>query len=126
MDVVPAGNEPAEGSAGTAAGGPAAEAGEQQALADAGEPEADVGGHPAEAGVVASGGAGAPATGVAAVDATLRSLDALAALPVQEHPAVFDQIHSGLAEALGDPQAQPGADHPVARPGSAPRHPPAG
>jgi hypothetical protein len=126
MDVVPAGNEPPEGSAGTAAGGPATEAAEQQMVVDAGGPEEDVAGHPADAGVAASGEAGVPATGVAAVDATLRSLDVLAALPVEEHPAVFERIHSGLADALGDPQAQPGADHSVAQPGSAPHHPPAG
>ena len=42
------------------------------------------------------------ATGDPRVDRALSRLDDLAGLPVAEHPAVFEQVHQRLAEALGD------------------------
>ena len=58
---------------------------------------------------VASGtttGAGAPGeheTGDQAVDAALSTLDRLPDLPVREHVAVFDAVHSALADRLAEP-----------------------
>ncbi len=43
-----------------------------------------------------------PSTGDARVDEALSRLDELAGLPVAEHPAVFEQVHRRLAEALGE------------------------
>jgi hypothetical protein len=40
-------------------------------------------------------------TGDPQVDAALRKLDGLAELPLNEHPAVFEQIHGALTGALG-------------------------
>ena len=40
-------------------------------------------------------------TGDPQVDEALRKLDGLAELPLNEHPAVFGQIHGALTEALG-------------------------
>lgn len=42
------------------------------------------------------------ATGDPRVDEALSRLDDLTGLPVAEHPAVFEQVHQRLAEALGD------------------------
>jgi hypothetical protein len=42
------------------------------------------------------------ATGEPRVDAALASLGRLALLPVGEHPAVFEQVHRGLREVLGE------------------------
>lgn len=51
------------------------------------------------------------ATGDPRVDEALSRLDDLAGLPVAEHPAVFEQVHQRLAEALGDlGAAGPGED----------------
>lgn len=36
------------------------------------------------------------------VDAALRSLDTLPGRPVDEHPAVFEQVHASLVEVLGE------------------------
>ena len=45
-------------------------------------------------------------TGDPRVDEVLHSLDALDALPVTEHVAVFESAHAALREALtGPPQA---------------------
>ncbi|MBO0772194.1 MAG: hypothetical protein J2P35_12120 [Actinobacteria bacterium] len=55
------------------------------------------------------------ATGDPRVDGALSRLDDLAGLPVAEHPAVFEQVHRRLAEALGDLDA--------AGPGEAPDDP---
>ena len=41
------------------------------------------------------------ATGDVRVDETLAQLDDLDELPVEAHPAVFEQVHRGLAAALG-------------------------
>jgi hypothetical protein len=41
-------------------------------------------------------------TGEPRVDAALASLGRLALLPVGEHPAVFEQVHRGLREVLGE------------------------
>lgn len=43
-----------------------------------------------------------PATGEARVDAALARLDELPALPVTEHPAVFEHVHRRLREVLGE------------------------
>ena len=50
----------------------------------------------------AAGAVTQPSTGDARVDEALRRLDELAGLPVAEHPAVFEQVHRRLAEALGE------------------------
>ena len=65
----------------------------------AGEPRVDAddpaGGRALEAAEIA-------ATGEPRVDAALASLGRLALLPVGEHPAVFEQVHRGLREVLGE------------------------
>lgn len=40
-------------------------------------------------------------TGDVRVDETLNRLDDLDGLPVEEHQAVFEQVHTGLTAALG-------------------------
>ncbi len=52
-------------------------------------------------------------TGEPRVDAALAGLGRLALLPVGEHPAVFEQVHRGLREVLGEldgsgPAGRPG------------------
>lgn len=49
-------------------------------------------------------------TGDPQVDETLRKLADLAELPLNEHPAVFEQIHGALTGALGtlDPASAAG------------------
>jgi hypothetical protein len=42
-------------------------------------------------------------TGVEEVDAVLASLQALDDSPVEEHPAVFEQVHERLRQALDGP-----------------------
>jgi hypothetical protein len=54
-------------------------------------------------------------TGEPRVDETLRRLDELAELPVTEHPAVFERVHSQLVEVLGELRS--GTDASAARPG---------
>lgn len=44
----------------------------------------------------------APDTGDARVDAVLVPLAALADAPIAEHPAVYDDVHRGLQDALAD------------------------
>jgi hypothetical protein len=69
-----------------------------------------------------------PLTGEPRVDAALAGLGQLPLLPVGEHPAVFEQVHRGLREVLGEldgsasgPPGQPG------RPGGGPQgHRPGG
>lgn len=56
----------------------------------------------------------AAATGDPRVDDALGRLGDLADLPVAEHPAVFEQVHQRLAEALGELGAGAG-DSPGAR-----------
>ena len=53
-------------------------------------------------------------TGEPRVDETLRRLDELAELPVTEHPAVFERVHSQLVEVLGELRS--GTDASAARP----------
>jgi hypothetical protein len=48
-----------------------------------------------------------PATGEARVDAAMARLDELPALPVTEHPAVFEQVHRRLREVLGELDTSP-------------------
>jgi hypothetical protein len=43
-----------------------------------------------------------PGTGEPRVDDTLRQLGELSDLPVSEHPAVFERVHSQLVEVLGE------------------------
>jgi hypothetical protein len=43
------------------------------------------------------------------VDAALRSLDTLSGRPVDEHPAVFEQVHASLVEVLGDLRSDVGS-----------------
>ena len=43
-----------------------------------------------------------PSTGDPRVDEALSRLDELGGLPVSEHPAVFEHVHRGLGEALGE------------------------
>jgi hypothetical protein len=43
-----------------------------------------------------------PTTGHPAVDEVLRSLDALAGQPVDEHVAAFEEAHASLRRALSD------------------------
>ena len=61
-----------------------------------------------------------PGTGDARVDEAVSRLADLAGLPVAEHPAVFEDVHQRLTEALGDLDARdralPGEGQ--ARPGS--------
>jgi hypothetical protein len=53
-----------------------------------------------------------PPTGVAQVDAALRRLGDLDALPVAAHPAVVEQVHADLQEALtGAPGVDDGTEH---------------
>jgi len=52
--------------------------------------------------VLATDGASQPGTGDPRVDAALRLLDRLPALPVGEHAPVFERVHAELAEVLGD------------------------
>ena len=40
-------------------------------------------------------------TGLARLDAAVRGLDALEERPVDQHPAVFDEIHHAMREVLG-------------------------
>jgi hypothetical protein len=54
------------------------------------------------------------------VDAALDKLADLAELPLNEHPAVFEQIHGALASALGT------LDSTTGDPGSGAGHPGAG
>jgi hypothetical protein len=58
-------------------------------------------------------------TGEPRVDETLRRLDEIDELPVTEHPAVFERVHSQLVEVLGELRS--GTDASAARPGS-PQH----
>lgn len=58
-------------------------------------------------------------TGEPRVDETLHRLDELAELPVTEHPAVFERVHSQLVEVLGELRS--GSDASAARPGG-PQH----
>lgn len=64
---------------------------------------------------------GTPAvvTGEPRVDETLHRLDELAELPVTEHPAVFERVHSQLVEVLGE--LRTGTDASAAWPGG-PQH----
>ncbi len=55
---------------------------------------------PATAGGSAGDGWEAPATGVAAVDDVLASVQGLDGRPVEEHVAVFEQAHDRLRRAL--------------------------
>ena len=43
-----------------------------------------------------------PVPGEPRVDTALRSLDTLPSRPVDEHPAVFEQVHASLVEVLGE------------------------
>jgi hypothetical protein len=63
------------------------------------EPGADASGPPEPAGP-------RPATGDSRVDEAVSRLDDLAGLPVAEHPAIFERVHEGLTEALGDLDAR--------------------
>jgi hypothetical protein len=58
-------------------------------------------------------------TGEPRVDETLDRLEELAELPVTEHPAVFERVHSQLVEVLGELRS--GTDAGAARPGG-PQH----
>jgi hypothetical protein len=51
---------------------------------------------------------GTGTTGDPQVDAALDKLADLADLPLNEHPAVFEQIHGALAGALGTLDSGPG------------------
>ena len=48
------------------------------------------------------GPAANPVPGEPRVDTALRSLDTLPSRPVDEHPAVFEQVHASLVEVLGE------------------------
>lgn len=52
-------------------------------------------------------------TGHPAVDEVLGSLDALEALPVADHVAVFDRAHEGLRRALRDGSGDAGQGRPA-------------
>jgi len=43
-----------------------------------------------------------PATGDGRVDEAVSQLEDLAALPVAEHPAIFERVHRQLTQALDD------------------------
>jgi hypothetical protein len=49
-----------------------------------------------------------PSTGEPRVDEALTLLDDLAELPVHDHAAVFEQVHSQLSEVLGELDPGPG------------------
>jgi hypothetical protein len=62
------------------------------------------------------------ATGEPRVDAALAGLGQLALLPVGEHAAVFEQVHRGLREVLGELDGGPAgstgdSSGPAGRPG---------
>ncbi|CAA9323331.1 MAG: hypothetical protein AVDCRST_MAG29-579 [uncultured Nocardioidaceae bacterium] len=46
-------------------------------------------------------------TGVPAVDAALSRLETLSELPLREHPAVYEQVHADLRDALDGPSTLP-------------------
>lgn len=46
-------------------------------------------------------------TGSVAVDAVLDSLQDLDRVPIEEHPAIFEQAHRALRAALDDPAPDP-------------------
>lgn len=59
-------------------------------------------------------------TGLPQVDAVLASLDALEAIPVEEHPAAFEAAHSALRDALsGSAATAPAPSGPPGRSSSA-------
>lgn len=58
-------------------------------------------------------------TGEPRVDEALHKLDELDELPVSEHPATFERVHSQLVEVLGELRS--GTDASAARPGG-PQH----
>jgi hypothetical protein len=80
------------------------------------EPGADASGLPEPPGPVGP----RPATGDSRVDEAVSQLEDLAGLPVAEHPAVFERVHHGLTEALGDLDARERAvpDDSPGQPGS--------
>ncbi|MEI2809936.1 MAG: hypothetical protein V9F00_06985 [Nocardioides sp.] len=45
-------------------------------------------------------------TGSSAVDRVLDSLEDLDRVPLEEHPAIFEQAHSALRRALDEPAAE--------------------
>jgi hypothetical protein len=47
-------------------------------------------------------GATAPGTGDSRVDQAIEGLDALAGLPLDEHPAALEAVHDRLREILGE------------------------
>ncbi len=55
---------------------------------------------------------GSGTTGDPQVDAALGKLADLAELPLNEHPAVFEQIHGALAGALGTLDSGSGTSDP--------------
>jgi hypothetical protein len=59
-------------------------------------------------------GGARPATGDPRVDSALSRLDELAALPVTEHPPVFDDVHRRLADILDELDTGQLADAPGA------------
>jgi hypothetical protein len=69
------------------------------------EPGADASGLPEPPGQPSPAGS-RPGTGDSRVDGAVSQLDALAGLPVAEHPAVFERVHRQLTEALDDLDAR--------------------
>ena len=59
-------------------------------------------GDTARSGDTAARSGGTSPSGEPRVDAALRSLDTLPSRPVDEHPAVFEQVHASLVEVLGE------------------------
>jgi hypothetical protein len=53
-----------------------------------------------------------PLTGEPRVDAALAGLGQLPLLPVGEHPAVFEQVHRGLRDVLGELDGSAGGPGP--------------
>jgi hypothetical protein len=68
----------------------------------------------AEPAVAVAGPAAAEpaATGDPHVDEALGKLSELAGTPVHEHPAIFEQVHAGLSQALGALDSDPAARTP--------------
>src|SRR5215831_14828267 len=83
-------------------GDPGSGADEEESKRMESEPGADASGLPEPPGPAGP----RPATGDSRVDEAVAQLEDLAGRPVAEHPAIFERVHRGLTEALGDAGAR--------------------
>lgn len=75
---------------------------DQASQADTGTPVVAGPGQREQAGVAPS----VPMTGDGRVDAALRLLERLPALPVSAHPELFEQVHAQLSEVLSELESE--------------------